>query len=122
MNGNIILDCQIKIKGGLVDGVNFLSQKEKQKGSYVKGAKKDINALDTKVGCSEKITWAIGKRIGLQLIGVFEPCKPVLWEKLKWAGKAKQLYHAQWLKARDCSLISALHLIPVWVVRNVGFS
>ena len=86
LNGNIILDCQIKTRDGWVAGVNFMQASCDEKAvSATAIPKKNVNNLHVKLGHQlETITWSTAKATGIQVTGMFKPCEDCA------LGKAKQ--------------------------------
>ena len=84
-NGAVVLNYQIKTQDGWVAGVTFFCKTKTKRAQRSKELKrKDNNSLHNELNHPfEDVTWAMGKAMGLNLIGTFKPCKACTLGKAK---------------------------------------
>ena len=107
MDGDIILDCQIKTHDNWVAGVKFLHVISDEKGqSAAAHCKKNIKGLHIDL-ChpSKSITLATAKAMGIQVTGTLKSCDECTLGKAKQQGVSKRLLFGQKCWEKRFSLI-----------------
>ena len=101
----------------------FFYERKKKRADVSKELKQtNINDLHTKLEYPfEDITWTTVKVMSIQLTGIINSCKACVLGKAKKTGVSMIPVPCSQLRERGCSLLSALHPMPAWVVRNTDF-